>query len=446
MSRYVVMAGAGITLAVPTVTAQQDSAARRDSQPSLAEQVEVLDQKVRVLARLLELQRDSLTAAAKQQPKVTAGKEGFVIRSADGDFQLKVRGYVQADGRSYPDGAPVLGTSTLFLRRARPVTEVTAWRYFTLKLVPDFGQGRVVLFDAYLDFRTGPALTFRAGKTKPPIGLERLQLATDIRFIERGLPTNLVPNRDVGLQAVGDFAGGRLSYAVGVFNGVPDLGNLDGDATNDKDLVGRVFLKPTQGLGIGIAASTGNEHGTVTAPSLAAYVTPGQQTMFRYRDSTIANGRRYRVTPQVYFYGGPLGLLGEYVVSSQVVTRGAAVGELKHTSWQVAGSWYVTGEKASFTAVAPRRPFDTSEKHWGALEIGARYGQLTLDDAAFPIFANSTNAVRDVRAWGVGVTWHFVRGTQLSANYEQAQFTGGAPSGADRATEHFFATRFQQAF
>jgi len=428
------------------VAAQQDSATRRDSQPSLAEQVEVLDQKVRVLARLLELQRDSVAAAAKQQPKVTAGKEGFVIRSADGDFQFRLRGLLQADGRAFPDGAPALGTSALFLRRARPITDLTAFKYFTVRLTPDFGQGKVVLFDAYLDFRLGTGLSFRTGKAKPQIGLERLQSASDIRFIERGLPTNLVPNRDVGFQAFGDLAGGRLSYAAGVFNGVPDLGNLDGDATNSKDLVGRLFAQPIKGLGFGIAGSSGIEHGTVTAPSLAAYVTPGQQPMFRYRDSTIANGRRYRVTPQAYVYAGPLGLLGEYVVSSQVVTRGAAVGELKHTSWQVAGSWYVTSERASFTTVAPRRPFDPSAKGWGALEIGARYGELTIDDVAFPTFANTANAVRDARAWGVGVTWHFAWGVQLSANYEQTRFTGGAAAGGDRATEHFFVTRFQQSF
>lgn len=368
-----------------------------------------------------------------------------VSAQQDGDFQVKPRGYVQADGRFFPGAAAATGNSTFLLRRARLIIDATLARYFTARLAPDFGQGKVVLYDAYLDFRAGTAVTLRAGKAKPPIGLERLQSATDIRFIERGLPTNLVPNRDVGLQAIGELRGGVLSYAVGVFNGVPDLGNVDGDSTNDKDLAGRVFAHPIRGLGLGIAASTGAEHGRVLAPSLAAYVTPGQQIMFRYRDSTVASGRRYRVTPQAYYYAGPLGLLGEYVVSSQAVTRDAATSELKHTSWQVAGSWYVTGERASFTTVTPRRPFNPPAKNWGALEIAARYGELTLDDAGFPTFANAATSVRDATAWGVGVTWHLVRGVQLSVNYEETRFTAGATSG-DRATEHFFVTRFQQSF
>ena len=329
--------------------AQQDTAALRDSQPGVAERLEQLDQKVRVLARLLELRQDSIAAAAKQQPRVGAGKDGFVLKSADGAYQLKLRSYVQADGRVYPDGVATLGTSTLGLRRARPVIDATVWKYFTLRLTPDFGQGRVVLFDAYLDFRPVTQFGLRAGKTKPPIGLERLQSATDIRFIERGLPTNLVPNRDVGLQAIGDLAGGHLSYALGVFNGVPDLGNGDADLTNDKDLEARIFAK-VGGLGLGVAASTGVDRGTIAAAALPTYVTPGQQPMFRYRDSTVANGRRIRFAPQAYWYGGPIGVLGEYHVSEQDVTRGPPDPPTTR-GWQVAASWFVTGEKASFTTV-----------------------------------------------------------------------------------------------
>ena len=425
--------------------AQQDTAALRDSQPSVAERLEQLDQKVRILARLLELKQDSVAAVAKQQPRVAAGKEGFLIKSADGAYQLKFRAYIQADGRFFPSEAPAaFGFSTLGLRRARPVLDATLWKYFTLRLTPDFGQGRVVLFDAYLDFRPVAQLGLRAGKTKPPIGLERLQSATDLRFVERGLPTNLVPNRDVGLQAVGDLVGGHLSYAVGVFNGVPDLGNGDIDVTNDKDFEARVFAK-VGGLGLGIAASTGVEHGTVVASALPIYVTPAQQPMFRYRDSTIANGRRIRFAPQAYWYGGPIGVLGEYYVSEQDVTRATSGSRLTSRGWQVAASWFVTGEKASFTTVSPRHPFDPKKKSWGALEVGARYGELHPDEDAFPTFAVVTNSVTSAKAWGTGITWHLAPAVRFTVNYEWTHFAGGAPTG-NRPTENFFVVRIQQAF
>lgn len=41
--------------------------------------------------------RDSVAAAAKQQSRLSAGREGFVLKSADGDFQLSLRGYIQAE-------------------------------------------------------------------------------------------------------------------------------------------------------------------------------------------------------------------------------------------------------------------------------------------------------------------------------------------------------------
>jgi phosphate-selective porin OprO/OprP len=425
--------------------AQQDTAAARDSQLTVAERLEQLDQKVRILARILELKQDSAAAAAKQEPRVVAGKEGFVLKSPDGAFQLKARGYIQADGRFFPSEAPAtLGTSNLFLRRARPVIDATLWKYFGLRLAPDFGQGRVVLFDAYLDFRPAVQFGLRAGKTKPPLGLERLQSATDIRFIERGLPTNLVPNRDVGLQLFGDIAGGHLSYAVGVFNGVADLGNGDGDVTNDKDFVARVFAK-VGGLGLGIAASTGIEHGTIAAPALPTYVSPAQQAMFRYRDSTIANGRRIRVAPQAYWYAGPFGVLGEYIISEQDLTRTTSSIRVANRGWQVAASWFVTGEKAAFTTVAPRRPFDPQKKSWGALEVGARYGELHPDEDAFPTYAVVGNSVTSAKAWGAGITWHLAPAVRFAVNYEQTKFTDGAASG-DRTPEKFLVVRIQQSF
>jgi hypothetical protein len=58
--------------------------------------------------------------------------------------------------------------------------------------MPDLGGIAPTIFDAYWDGKFVPQFTVRAGKFKPPIGLERLQSATDIAFAERGLPTNLV--------------------------------------------------------------------------------------------------------------------------------------------------------------------------------------------------------------------------------------------------------------
>ncbi len=437
-----------------------DSSPRGDSVPkTLEERVDELDQQVRILQRLRELAAESLATAAKDRQTATANaKDGFSLRSADGKYTLKLRGYAQADGRFYPsDDGKVIGNS-LFLRRARPILEASVGRYFEFRIMPDFAQGQTTLFDAYWEGKFLPEFTVRAGKSKTPVGFERLQSATDMTFAERGLPTNLAPNRDIGLSVAGDISQGLFAYQVGVFNGVPDLGNGDADLTDSKDVAGRVFFQPFRrgtlnGAGFGISGSTGSELGSGTTTGLSGYRSPSQQTVFRYRtdattpaNSVIANGRRSRVSPHAYVGVGSLGVLGEYIVSSQEVSLGASTARLSHHAWGASAGFFLTGEQAGFRSPTPRKPFDLGQKTWGALEIAARYGELDLDDDAFPIYANPSSSVSKEKALGVGVNWYLTKQVKVSVNYEHTTFEGGAADGADRPSEDFVVTRFQHAF
>ena len=316
------------------------------------------------------------------------------------EIRLRFRGLVQTDGRFFLSDSAFPVTNNFFVRRARPILEVMVGKYLEFRLQPDFGQGTTVLFDAYSDVKVSPAFAVRVGKFKPPVDLERLQSASDIVFAERALATNLAPNRDIGLQLSGEISGGVLAWQAGVFNGVPDLGNGDGDVSDAKDFAGRVFIQPFKtgslaGLGVGIAGTTGLERGTTAAPALASYRTPGQQTWFRYTSSTttpasnvFADGRRSRLAPQAYFYTGPLGLHGEYIQSWQTVSRATfATVKLKHTAWQTTGSVFLTGEKNSWRSATPKKPFDPKAGTFGALELAARYSELAIDDATFPNYA-----------------------------------------------------------
>jgi phosphate-selective porin OprO and OprP len=452
--RFTVAASVVMTALGHTAAAQQDSAGR-DSL-SLKAQLDRLDQEVRILKRLRELTLDSAANAPGDKPGVGAGKDGFSIKTADGKFALRLRGLIQTDGRFFLSDSGNAVVNSFFLRRARPILEGTLWKYLEFRLQPDFGQGQTLLFDAYSDLKLAPVFAVRVGKFKPPVGLERLQSAADIVFAERALPTNLVPNRDVGLQLSGDIAGGVLAYQVGVFNGVPDLANGDADTYDAKDFAGRLFLQPfhrgrLQGLGVGVAGSTGIERGTALLPALPSYRTPGQQTFFRYRsdgtlpNTTFADGNRRRLVPQAYFYRGPLGLLGEYATSRQDVRRGVATATLEHTAWQITGSFFVTGEKASFKSAAPKHPFDPAAHAFGALELTARYSELSVDTAAFPLYANPASSARKAKAWAVGANWYLARAIKFVLDYEHTTFSGGAAPG-DRRAENFVASRVQYAF
>lgn len=440
---------------VPQIVAQQQGP-MLDS--TLTARVDELDQQIRILRRLRELTSDSAVAAVKDKVSVTASaKDGFTLRSADGKYVLRFRGYMQSDGRFFPSSEGVPNVDNLLIRRARPIIEATVGRYFEFRLMPDFGGTSPAIFDAYWEGKFAPQFTVRAGKFKPPIGLERLQSATDVVFAERGLPTNLVPSRDIGLQLAGEISEGLLAYQVGVFNGVPDLANGGDDLSNAKDFAARLFLQPfklgsLRGLGVGIAGSAGFERGSPTTPGLPSYRTPGQQTLFRYNSNATtpanivyADGKRIRISPQGYFYTGPLGLLGEYVISRSEVTRTGTTVELDHTAWQATGSFFLTGEKAGFRSPAPKRPFDLKEGGLGAIELVGRYGELHLDEAAFPVFATLAASVQRAEAWGVGLNWHFTRAVKVGVDYERTTFAGGAATG-DREPENAVITRFQTSF
>src|SRR6267143_1743388 len=181
---------------------------------------------------------------AKSSAGVSAGKDGFSVTSADGAYQLRLKGLVQEDGRFFDQDREKPASDTFLLRRVRPILEATVAKIFDFRIMPDFGGGQTVLFDAYLEARFSPAAKLRAGKFKPPVGLERLQSASDTLFVERALPTSLVPNRDVGVQLSGDLFGSRLSYAIGAFNGAVDGGNGDADVNDGKEAAARVFVTP----------------------------------------------------------------------------------------------------------------------------------------------------------------------------------------------------------
>jgi phosphate-selective porin OprO/OprP len=453
---------AGIVVGLASVGLVQQGVAQQDSthaDTSLEARVTELDQQVRVLQRLRELAADSIAAAAKDKVSATASsKDGFSIKSADGKFAVRLKGLVQTDGRFFLSDSAFPVTNTFFIRRARPILEATVGKYLEFRVQPDFGQGTMVLFDAYTDVKIAPAFAVRVGKFKPPVDLERLQSASDIVFAERALATNLAPNRDVGLQLSGDIGTGAFTWQAGIFNGVPDLGNGDGDVSDAKDVAGRVFFQPVNlgalaGLGLGIAGTTGIERGTTAAPQLASYRTPGQQTWFRYTSSTttpasnvFANGTRSRLAPQAYFYTGPLGLHGEYILSWQEVSRaGSPDVTLKHSAWQTTGSFFLTGEKNSWRSAAPKKAFDPKAGTFGALELAARYSELSIDDATFPTFANPASTPSKAKAWAIGLNWYLAKAIKVVADYEHTTFTGGTAAG-DREDESFVVARVQYSF
>ena len=342
----------------------------------------------------------------------------------------------------------------------RPRFQGTLWEHFDYRFMVDVAGGRLQLLDVYIDVKYVPWAVLRIGKAKTPFGLERLQSATDLRFVERGLPTQLVPNRDIGVQLHGDVAGGLVSYQIGVLNGVPDGQSVDTNDDERFDLVGRIFTQPfkpsgipvLRGLGVGGAVTRGEREGSAEVPQIAPLRTAGGSNIFAYASGdpeapAIADGEHLRATGQGYLFEGPLGLLAEYVWSRQEVSAGAASSEFAHTAWAAAATFLVTGDKASYKTVEPRHPFDPASGQIGAIELAARYSQLDVDTAVFQAgLASEDASARRARAFTVGINWYLNVAFKAQVNFERTAFDGGATGGADREAENAVLARTQITF
>jgi phosphate-selective porin OprO and OprP len=431
-------------------------------------------------------------SATVSNPQIFAGPGGFSFQSPDGANQIRFHGEFDFDGRFYNDDLTPDGSrSTWLLRRARPIVEGTFANIFDFRFNPDFAGGKTVIQDAFVAARFNPLFVVTAGKFKEPFGLERLQLSPNNRFIELGLPSDLVPNRDLGLQVSGTYvySTGTLLYQIGWFNGVNDGVSTDANATpdvdnnDDKDWAARLFAQPfsksdwagLRGLGAGIAVSYVNQVGSPTNTLLPSYKTETQRNFFSYDGArtasdttpvaaaTYADGRRVRFSPQAYYYYKSFGLLSEYVSESQDVARTIGTGAaaftrratVKPESWQVAATFLVTGDDASFGTVKPNRPFAIGQPGWGALEFAARVSELRLDAATFTNvsgdhvdswFADPSANANKALAWTAGVNWYLTQNVAWYLDYTLTRFDGGAKLGADREDENAFFTRFQVAF
>ena len=432
--------------------------------------LEGLDQKVKVIDRKLEVQEKTQQQKALEMPIVKASEEGFSFSSPQNDYKVNFGGIIQGDGRFFTSGADKNVSSTFFLNRVRPILTGTVGKYYDFNITPDFGQGKVVLQDAYLNIKYFPEANLQAGKFKAPLDLERLQSDRDLEFSERSLIQNLVPNRDTGIEIHSDsLFDNRLTYQLALMNGVPnntasdtnDIDNNDG-----KDFVGRIFTTPfklsenqwLKGLGFGFAGSYGDERGSTTS----TYKTYGASTWFSYTKGVTASGLRARLEPQAYYYWRSFGLMAEYAQDEHSLNHFLTVGKAPHIKqtndtdtfrddgYFAQASYLLTGEDASYGWVKPIHPFDPRNGWWGGWELAARISNLAADSRQFKLgFADPAVSAKTATEYALGVNWYLSSNIKWQFDYANTFFDGGAGTIAapkDRPNESVFESQLQIAF
>lgn len=423
---------------------------------TLADKIDRLEQEIQLLKRQTEVTEEKQKATAEKTPTVEfGGGKGFVITSPDKKSSLSLTGTFQLDFRTYISDEDKNLKSEFLARRLRPVIQ-GKYGNASFRLMPDFAGSTTRIFDAHVDYKFWEELQVRVGKFKPPISLERLQSASDLLFVERGHANNLAPSRDFGAQIYGELIPGQLEYQFAIMNGNEDLANTDTDIDDEKDFIARIFAHPfaeseyvdLQGLGVGIAGSVGRRDGSSVAANrqLAAYKSPGQNNFFTYDATAFADGTKWRLYPQAYWFSGNIGFIGEYAYTAEEVTDGGAHAELEHDAWNITASYVLTGEDVNFKGtVKPAEDFDVTGNGIGAWELVARYGQTNIDEEAFPIFASTATSARTAQTFGIGVNWYLNPAVKVMLDLDHTTFEGGAVNG-DRGDENALFSRVQYKF
>lgn len=304
-----------------------------------ADEFKKLDKAVHLLERKFEVEKEVSDTSRKSAAKIEAGSNGFKIGTVDGEWQLRLRGFLQADTNSFlNDTLPAdqgigwnqttqepnpfnpgagLASDKFLIRRARLQFAGTLGKYTDFLIAPDFGGGQARLFDAWADFHYWQPASFAIGKMKGPQDLERQQNATNLLFNERAYPTQLAANRQIGAMLHGEIEGPGFdtkyisninhtqelfSYQLGVFNGSQDnqaVQNSDTTNFDNKEYAARIFahpfrhvdFEPIQRLGIGFAGNYTDWQGQNGSQSIASLQSQGQSNIVNYATGTsISNG------------------------------------------------------------------------------------------------------------------------------------------------------------
>jgi hypothetical protein len=315
-------------------------------------------------------------------------------------------------------------------------------------------------FHAYAFAKIDPGFEVIMGKYTNPLSLEGLQPSADLPFMSASMVSDLVPNKDIGIMAVGSFSH-MMDYAVDVANGEQDNESSatgPGKSTDQtKAITARTFFTPwkkshdedLKDLGFGIGGSWDNEINGDTAIWSKLETSLGGNTVASYAAAVVPKGDFWHWDPQMYYYNGQFGLQAEMVQSIQTVGYGnLPTVTLTNTAWMAEVSW-VFGGKPTFEGPIVDNEFDLSKGHFGALEFVARFHQLNLDGNSFLGTASGANfapgpttglatGAQVSTAYGLAVNWWLNTHFKTQFDLERTDFSGGTLS---VVSEQVFYTR-----
>lgn len=390
-------------------------------------------------------------------PAMNLFKDGFILQSKDAKNQVRITGQIQADSRTYTRHNDFADNDTFLVRRARLGIEATLFEFYEFRFLPDWGNNKSVIQDAYLNIHHWDQFQFQVGKFKEPVSFEQLVQDRFVPTVERSLLDQIVPARDVGLMFHGQkLFGGRLDYGFGAFNGEP---NSDLDSNKIRDFAGRIAWRPfgreclpeiVRPLQVGLSGSIGKEQEPLNfngSSSPGTLRTPGNIPWLTFNNSVRADGIRSRLSPEVSYVYNHFGFAAQYLRMDQEMRSGVPtakvvggkvvsltndpVQNIRFDGYHFTATYLLTGEtRKSFAQfVEPLRPWRPLSpfRNPGAWEAVARVSHMQVEPAIF----NSEPLVNLAKATGnsdaatemtLGCNWYLNSLVRMQFNWEHGWF------------------------
>lgn len=384
-------------------------------------------------------------------------KDGFWLKSDDGNFTLHPGGVLQIVSRNFI--SEERANDTVFVREARLKAEGTFYKDYEYFLLGDFARGAAQLQDGYVGWKRHPSLSFRIGQFAAPFTLEGqgLNSTSFMNFEERSAMNVLDPDRDIGFMFFGKAWEDRIDWSVAVING--NGKNNVSDLNDAKDVLVHLSLRPfapsdnpwIKGITLGGALSYGEQKQTfgnlATLDSGTTYLTtvvgPGGA-------APLLSGERRRLNAQAAWLAGPFKLTGEVTWLDEKIARTFAPftrENIAFSGYYVDALYVVTGEDATIGRKRPKKNF-LQDGGVGEIELAARFSRLDVDDDVFVDgFASSALSTGGYDNITAGVNWYLNPYVRVTVDYFHNEFDDPVTiRSAAIDDEDGFLTRFQIDF
>jgi hypothetical protein len=143
--------------------------------------------------------------------------------------------------------------------------EGTVYKFVDFRIMPDFGEGKTVLQDAWADLKYFPQTALRGRQVQDAVRHRAPALGHGVELRRtRAHRRTWCPNRDLGFE-LHNSPDQVWNYSLAVLNGVVDGGNTNGDLGDQKDFRRESLRQPWfnsdsktwKGFGAGLAATYG---------------------------------------------------------------------------------------------------------------------------------------------------------------------------------------------